>query len=224
MPRNPRSAKGGIIYHVHNRAAGGRRLFRGVNDYKQFEQVLAEGCERFSCRLLAYCLLPEHWHLLLWPRRDGDLSEVLRWATVTHARRMHSKRGTAGQGPLYQGRFRSFPVQADEHFLAVARFVEGHALRTKQVRSAEDWHWSSLHQRIAGADEVVVPLAKWPVPLPRQWRRRLNAAQPEAELGAVSLAAIRGRPYGSERWVTRTVKRLGLESTMRPRGRPRKAT
>ena len=222
MPRNPRLAKGGLIYHVHNRAAGGGRLFAGVRQYKQFEQVLAGAGERFRCRVLAYCLMPDHWHLLLWPRQDGELSEVLRWVTVTHVRRAHSQRGTIGAGSIYQGRFRSFPLQADEHFLPVARFVESHPLRSKLARRCENWRWSSLQQRVAGTDAAQPALAAWPVPRPRQWRRMVNGAQPEAELAAVRLCVQRGRPYGSDLWVARTVKRLGLESTVRPRGRPRK--
>jgi putative transposase len=88
--------------------------------------------------------MPNHWHLLLWPRRDGELSEILRWITVTHTQRWHAHHRTAGTGPVYQGRFKSFPVQTDAHFLTVARYVERNALRAKLVPRAEDWQWSSI--------------------------------------------------------------------------------
>jgi putative transposase len=90
--------------------------------------------------------MPNHWHLLLWPRNDGELSEVMRWITVTHAQRWHAHRQSSGSEPVYQGRFKSFPVQTDEPFLMVARYVERNALRAKLVERAEEWQWSSLWQ------------------------------------------------------------------------------
>ena len=131
MPRRPRTVTGGIVYRVLNRGVGRRAIFRKPGDYEAFEKALTETQARFRCRVLGYCLMPNHWHLLLWPRRDGELSEFMRLLTVTHVQRWHAHRQTAGTGPVYQGRFRSFPVQSDEHFLTVARYVEGNALRAK---------------------------------------------------------------------------------------------
>lgn len=222
MPRNPRSAKGRLVYHVHNRVAGRRRLFKKTADYKQFEQVLSDVYESCGCRILSYCALPDHWHLLLWPRRDGELSDVMRLLTVTHSRRVQSSTGTIGNGPLYQGRFKSFPVQSDAHCLDVVRFVESHALRAGLVRRAENWKWSSLYRRTCGDNQSRDMLADWPVPTPRRWLARVNRAVPDVELDAMCLCTKRGRPHGDERWVMRTAKRLGIESTMRPQGRPRK--
>ena len=222
MPRNPRSAKGRIVYHVHNRVEGRKRLFRNAADYKQFEQVLDDVHASSGCRILAYCAMPDHWHMLLWPRRDGELSDVMRLLTVTHSRRVHASRGTVGKGPLYQGRFKSFPVQSDEHTLAVARFVEGHALRAGLVRRAQNWRWSSLHRRTQGKSQQRELLADWPVPIPRQWLAAVNRPQAEADLDALKLCVARGRPCGGDLWVKRTATRLGIESTLRPRGRPRK--
>ena len=131
MPKRLREASGGVIYHVLNRAVGRMKLFEKERDYLAFEKVLAETYERTAIRILAYCVMPNHWHLLLWPREDGELSEVMRWLTVTHTQRWHSHFHTAGTGPVYQGRFKSFPVQSDEHFLTVARYVERNALRAE---------------------------------------------------------------------------------------------
>src|SRR5688572_18565976 len=129
MPRRPRLAAGGLAYHVLNRRVGRLSLFEEPADYTAFEKILQEAVARTRIRVAAYCLMPNHWHLLLWPRQDGELSGVLRWITVTHAQRWHAYRQTGGTGPVYQGRFKSFPVQTDEHFLAVARYVERNALR-----------------------------------------------------------------------------------------------
>jgi len=97
-------------------------------DYAAFEPILAEAHARTKCRIVAYCLMPNHWHLLLWPRHEEELSEVLRWITVPHTQRWHSHYHTAETGPVYQGRFKSFPTQTDGHFLAVARYVKRNAL------------------------------------------------------------------------------------------------
>lgn len=119
MPRRPRLAAGDLAYHVLNRRVGRLPLFEKPVDYAAFEKVLAEAQAQTGIRIAAYCLMPNHWHLLLWPRQDGELSEVLRWITVTHTQRWHAYHHTAGTGPVYQGRFKSFPVQTDAHFLTV---------------------------------------------------------------------------------------------------------
>ena len=142
MPRRPRLAAGDLAYHVLNRRVGRLPLFEKPADYVAFEKVLAEAHAQTGIRIAAYCLMPNHWHLLLWPKQDGELSEVLRWITVTHTQRWHAHHHTAGTGPVYQGRFKSFPVQTDEHFLAVARYVERNARRARLVSWAEDWQWS----------------------------------------------------------------------------------
>jgi putative transposase len=123
MPRRPRLTAGGLAFHVLNRRAGRLPLFQKPGDYTAFEKILQEAVSRTHIRIAAYCLMPNHWHLLLWPRQDGELSDVLRWITVTHSQRWHAHRHTAGTGPVYQGRFKSFPVQTDEYFLTVARYV-----------------------------------------------------------------------------------------------------
>ena len=124
MARRPRLAAGDLAYHVLNRRVGRLSLFDQPADYAAFETILAEAQTQTGIRIAAYCLMPSHWHLLLWPRRDGELSEVLRWMTVTHTQRWHAHHHTAGTGPVYQGRFKSLPVQTDAHFLTVARYVE----------------------------------------------------------------------------------------------------
>ncbi|WP_454064994.1 transposase [Candidatus Nitrospira salsa] len=220
MPRRPRLATGGFVYHVLNRRVGRLPLFKTPADYTAFEQVLQETVERTSTRLAAYCLMPNHWHLVFWPRDDGELSDVLRWVTVTHTQRWHAHRHTAGTGPVYQGRFKSFPIQADEHFLTVVRYVERNALRANLVRRAEEWQWSSLWRRQQqGSAEPF--LSRWPVDHPRQWVAQVNQPETAAELKALRTSVQRGRPFGSEQWVKRTAKRLGLDSTLRDRGRPR---
>ena len=221
MPRCPRLAAGDLPYHVLNRRAGPLALFYSPTDYAAFEKILAEAHERFQTRLVVYCLMPDHWHLVLWPRRDGELSDVLRWITVTHTQRWHAHHGSAGTGPVYQGRFKSFPVQTDEHFLTVVRYVERNAVRAKLVERAEAWRWSSLWRRRQRDPKWTAWLSDWPVVPPRDWVARVNRPETASELDALRLSVRRGRPFGEEEWVRRLCRRCGLESTLRPRGRPR---
>ncbi len=221
MPRRPRLAAGDLAYHVLNRRVGRLPLFEKPTDYIAFEKILAEAHTQTRIRLAAYCLMPNHWHLLLWPRQDGELSEVLRWITVTHTQRWHAHHHTAGTGPVYQGRFKSFPVQTDEHFLTVARYVERNALRATLVDRAEAWQWSSLWRRAQAKAELTTWLGAWPVERPRDWLARVNRPQTASELESIRVSVQRGRPFGESTWVRRIAKRFGMESTLRPRGRPK---
>jgi REP element-mobilizing transposase RayT len=133
MSRRMRCSDGGFVYHVLNRAVGRATIFAKSADYAAFEKVLQQAWERTQMRLLAYVLVPNHWHLVVWPSHDGQLSTYAQWLTVTHVRRWHAHHHTQGTGPVYQGRFRSFPVQADGHFLSLCRYVERNALRRSRT-------------------------------------------------------------------------------------------
>jgi len=189
-------------------------------DYAAFEKVLRQAWDRISMRLLAYTILPNHWHLVVWPQRDGELSVYAQWLTVTHVRRWHAHHHTEGTGPIYQGRFKSFPIQADDHFYTVCRYVERNALRANLVSQAENWRWSSLWQRVHATQ---VPwLSDWPLPVPSGWLKHVNKPENEPELEAVRRSVLRGAPYGDETWQQQTAVTLGLESALRQPGRPRK--
>jgi putative transposase len=121
---------------------------------------------------------------------------------------------------LYQGRFKSFPVEGDEHYLIVSRYVERNALRAGLVRRAENWRWSSLAQRVAAETKPTLTLG--PLPWPRNWLEQVNRALTEKEVEAVQRSLERGQPYGSDAWIKRAAGQLGLASTLRPRGRPKK--
>ena len=224
MPRRIRAAAGGVVYHVLNRGVGRMRLFRKAADFAAMERVLEEAFRRTGIRILAYCLMSNHWHFLLWPRADGELSEVMRWLTLTHTQRWHANRHTSGSGPIYQGRFKSFPVQSDEHLLTVARYIERNPLRAGLVEDGRAWQWSSLWRRCQEDPAAGAILAAWPLEIPADWLSWVQEPQTDAELEAIRRSVVRGQPFGDDRWTRRTAKRFGLESTFRPQGRPRKKT
>lgn len=222
MPRTARTAPGGMIFHVLNRANARAKIFTKDADYAAFERVMCETLARKPMRVLGYLIMPNHWHLVLWPKRDGELAAFMQRLTTTHVRRWHLHRKTVGCGHLYQGTYKSFPIEADEHLLTVLGYVERNALRAGMVERAEDWRWSSLwrwrHPKIT---EDVPPLTAWPVERPRQWLQQVNRQQDETELEKLQTAVQRGRPFGSTIWQETTSKQLGLESSFHARGRPR---
>lgn len=192
-------------------------------DYVAFERVMAETCDHMPMRILAYCLMPNHWHLMLWPYEDGDMARYMHRMTTTHVHRWRQNRKSVGRGHLYQGTYKSFVVERETSLLVVCRYVERNARRAGLVERAEDWAWCSLWRR---AHPHIVdgkpPLTAWPIDLPENWVEFVNEPQTEPELQAVRLALVKGRPFGSRSWQVRTARRLGLEATLRERGRPRK--
>lgn len=197
-------------------------IFEKNEDYAAFEAILQEAVERVEMRLLAYCLLPNHWHLVVWPRHDGDLSRFTGWLTLTHTQRWHAHHHNAGTGHVYQGRFKSFPVQSDGHFFVVCRYVERNALSAGLVKTADAWQWGSLWRWRQGTASEQGLLSPWPLPRLPNWTERVNEPLTPREQQVVRECLQRGKPYGNERWTEKMVKQLGLESTVRPRGRPPK--
>jgi putative transposase len=217
MPRRPRVSTAGLFFHVINRSAKRARLFHDAVDYIAFERVLAEAIARSDMSLFAYCAMPNHWHLLLSPQRDGGLSRFMHWLTTTHARRWQTARALDGQGAVYQGRFKAIPIGDDRHFLWVCRYVERNPLRAGFVERAEDWPWSSLGRFVAEPDTPW--LTRWPGARPTNWIEQVNSPQTEAELEAFRRAMTRGTAFGDEDWCRAVNARLGTLKEQ-PRGRP----
>ena len=171
----------------------------------------SRGLDEYAVSILSYQLMPNHWHLVLQPRRDGEMSAFLRWVTATHTMRYHAHYHTSGEGHVYQGRYKSFPVQSDEHFHTVCRYMERNALRAGLVERAELWRWGSLWRWVQAVEPDPKLLTPWPIPRLPNWVDRVNTANSEQELEAIRKCIRRGSPLGDAYWV---------ESTLRPRGRP----
>ena len=219
MPRRLRFASGGYVYHVLNRAVARATLFDKSTDYLAFEKILCEARDFLPVRLLAYCIMPNHWHLVLWPQADGDLSEHMRWLTVTHTQRWHANRHSSGTGPLYQGRFKSFPIQDDDHLLTVCRYVERNALRAGLVPRAEAWTWFEFAPA-AGQERPGAGFR------PHSAADGLGGAREPATnkcgIGCIASLCCACAPYGAEAWQEETAEKLGLQASLRSRGRLRR--
>jgi putative transposase len=216
MPRHARASQAGFCYHALNRGNGRRTVFHKDGDYAAFVKLLTQAGERTGMRLLAYCLMPNHFHLALWPAEDGQLSAYMAWLLTAHVRRYHQHYHSSGH--VWQGRFRAFAIQEDEHLLTVWRYIERNPVRAGLVSRAELWRWSSAAVERAGGPA----LAAGPVPQPADWVRHVNEPQTEAEVERLRLSVQRGRPFGHDVWALEAARRLGVESSLRPRGRPRK--
>jgi putative transposase len=197
-----------MIYHVLNRGNDRKQIFFKPGDYLAFIMLLVEGLKHADIEVLAFCLMPNHWHLVLRPKGDKDLSRYLGWVTNTHAKRYREHNHTRGHGHVYQGRFKSFVIEQDFHLLVVLRYVEGNAFRAKLVPRAENWMWGSLFTipwpQSAGL------LSPWPIDRPDNWIEIVNTLPPQAELERMRNSIAHDIPYGSDGWMNQTAARLGL--------------
>jgi putative transposase len=218
MSRRRRIAPGGLVYHVMNRAAGRLILFESPSDYIAFQRLLSFGQRRTTMQILAYCLMSNHWHLLLWPEDDRGLSVFMHWLTAVHARRWLLAHDAVGRGAVYQSRFKSIPVQTGEHLLTVWRYVERNPLRANLVLRAEMWPWSSLSD--SRLERSTPALSKPPIELPPDWVERVNIPQTRKELEGIRQAVETGSPYGDRSWCELADPLVGWRQQGRPkRGR-----
>jgi len=194
------------------------RVFHSSADYAAFLEYMREAQDRLELPVLALCLMPNHVHLVVRPRRDGDIAPWVSWLFTTHVRRHHRKYGTTGR--LWQGRYKACLIQQDHHLLTVLRYVERNALAANLVARAEDWRWGSLNWRTT--DFVPLPLAPAPIDLPKWWTEFVNQPMTAAELLAVRESVNRQRPFGAPEWAQVAAIRTGMEQSLAPIGRPRR--
>lgn len=218
MARTARASKGGICYHVINRGNDRATVYHTRSDYRFFVGLMNKAIERIPMRILAFCLMPNHFHMVLWPYADGDLSRWMQWLLTCHVRRYHRIRGTSGR--VWQGRFKAFPIQQDRHLLNVMRYVERNPVRANLVAKASDWDWSSIGAKLMDTSPDF--LRPSPVEKPTNWEDLVDKPMNKEELEALRRCKQRNAPYGGAWWTIETAVQLGLESSIRPQGRPRR--
>jgi putative transposase len=219
MTQRRLSGGAGLVFHVMNRGIRRNRLFDGPDDYDEFVDLMRQAHERVPIRLLSYCLMPNHFHFAVWPSSDGEMPRFMHWLTSTHSKRWHVRHETTGLGSVYQGRFKALPVQTEAYFFRLCRYIERNPLRAELVLQAEDWRWSSLHQRCRSSN--VFPLAEWPLLQPPDWLDLVNGREQAADLREVRAAVRRSRPLGDPPWIEATAHRLGLSGVLTAGGRPK---
>ena len=221
MPRHRRVSPDGFVQHVLNRGDHRETLFHKPGDFRAFLLVVAETACRIPMRILAYCIMRNHFHLLLWPHKGTDLPDFMHLLMSLHIGRYLRHYPPASPGHIYQSRYTNSIVETGASVLAVAKYVEANARNARIVTRAEDYRWSSASPYALGDDRPT--LSEWPVPKPAEWLTLLNLRTSAQELMRIQRSAARGAPYGSQAWVDRVVKEYSLEHTIRRCGRPTRA-
>jgi len=216
MPRARRQIFKNHCYHVINRGNNRARIFHEHADYAHFVAMMQEVNDRVPLPMLAVCLMPNHFHLVVRPTEEDSIARWTHLLCTTHVRRYHLKYGTEGR--VWQGRFKSFIIQEDHHLLTVMRYVERNALRAGMVARAEHWLWGSARWR--REDPMRLPLLAPPLKLPFNWLEFVNQPQTSEELKALRESVNRQRPFGNRRWVERKARDLGLMQSLGKAGRP----
>jgi putative transposase len=194
-----------------NRANRKSRIFHEEDDYWAFMQVMVAATRKFEMRLLAYCIMPNHWHLVMWPSEGDAVPAYMHWLTSTHVQRYHRAHGLVGTGHLYQGRYHSVPVQSDRHLLTVLRYVEGNPVRAGFVTRAEDWPWSSVTEAALGFGRFTT---ESPVPRPHDWVEHVNSSA--TAIARLRRAICAGKPFGAPAWTLETTERQGIPGSRFP--------
>jgi putative transposase len=227
MGRLPRAIDDGLVYHALNRGNNRADVFAEESDYVAFLQALGQTQCRFPFKLFGYCLMTNHFHLLLQPGQGQSISRILQSLTVAHTWRFHESHQSSGH--VWQGRFKSPVIQHDEHLLVVLRYIEANPLRAAIVSGAGDYQWSSYQfHGLGGTDALLSPFPEWErlgrteSDRRRRWRAKVRAAQKEEELQAVRASIGSGRPFGNTAWTEEVANRLRINLTPRRRGRPPK--
>jgi putative transposase len=197
MPRPTRIDIGDQLYHVINRANARLQIFFEKDDYSELERILKKGVEKFQMRIVAYCLMPNHFHLVLYPRQDKDVQKFMQWITLIHTQEWHVEHGTVGTGHLYQGRYKSFLIKKDVHLQSVIRYVERNPVKAGLARLPEEWNFSSAAKRIKNKTNKEW-VSEWPIEMPVDYKSFLY--DPSAvDKKIIYPVKKRGRPFAENR-------------------------
>ncbi len=218
MARMARVVAPGVPHHVTQR--GNRRLetFFSDEDYRAYRALLAEHCAAAGVACWAYCLMPNHVHLILVPSDEDGLRRALGEAHRRYTRRVNVREGWRGH--LWQERFHSFPMD-ETWLLSAARYVELNPVRARLVKRARQWPWSSAAAHLKGRDDELATVAPL-LELAPDWKDYLAEALEAEKLEALRMHARTGRPLGSEGFVRRLEKHFGRSLAPRKPGPPPK--
>lgn len=218
MPRVNRGLVENLVYHVLNRGNGKQKVFHRKYDYEAFTELMKKAKEMYSIKVYAYCLMPNHFHMVVMPLKSKELSNFMQWLMTSHVRRHHKRYDSSGH--IWQGRFKSFIVSNDNYLLTLLRYVETNPVRSNLTKSAKDWNWSSYRTRTSGRGLKILIDAP-PLELPKDWDKFVDQPLSEQDIANLRRSVNRSSPYGPPEWQAQICRKLGLESTLRPKGRPK---
>lgn len=218
MPRISRGLADNCIYHVLNRGNNKQQVFCKDRDYEAFLYLMRKAKQLYPVRIFAYCLMPNHFHMIIMPSLASHLSKWMQWLMTSHVRRYNKHYDAAGH--VWQGRFKSFIIQNSDYLITAMRYVETNPVRANLVKQAKDWPWSS-HSEITGKQKERL-IDKPLIEMPSDWEGYIREFITQKELQDIRKSIERKRPYGDAEWQSQICRHLGLESTLRPRGRPKK--
>ncbi len=197
MARKPRKIPGNHPLHVCNRSAGQITIFHSIADYLRFEACLEEMIENFSLRLFAFCIMPNHWHLLLEGDTGQEVIKGLHWLGTTHAVRLRRDTSSIGRGAVYQNRFRAYPIQRNGAFFRVVHYIERNPVDANLCRSPDDWLWSSARPN----KSKDLTLTDWPVSKPKNWIETVRKPLDQVIRDQIRSHESLQRPLGDPEWV-----------------------
>ena len=206
----------GYVYHVLNRGFLRSEIFGDDKDYDRFVTLLGAAQRTYEMRICAFSLMPNHWHLALWPSEDNIASRFVQHLTSQHVIAWRKRWGTSGH--LYQGRFRSFPVQSEQYYISLIRYIEQNPVRAELVTLAWEWKWSSAWLRENADQDYNITLSNGPVPLPSDWKALLTILESKENYRQLTNSIRRSRPFGDKTWIDSTASELGLRSTLESHG------
>ncbi len=211
IPRHP--------HHVIQRGVRGMPVFLGTRDYRTYRALLGEWCAKAGTDVVAYCLMPNHVHLILVPKTADGLRAALGETHRRYARYVNQREGWLGH--LWQERFHSFVMDHDQ-LVDCARYVERNPLRARLVRRARNWRWSSARAHLEGEDDGITHAAPLLERAP-DWSSLLEDELDEATLQTIRRHVRTGHPLGSDKFYKKLERRLGRSVRPRPPGRPKRS-
>ncbi len=223
MARLARIVVPDVAHHVTQRGNRRQPVFFGDEDYAAYRALVAESCRARAVACLAWCLMPNHVHLILRPADPDGLRAALAEAHRRYSRRINSAHGWTGY--LWQGRFASFPMD-DAHLLTAVRYVELNPVKAKLAARAEDWPWSSARAHVSGRADGFTDL-RGLAGVHRNWRAMLRHGLEAGDLDEEAVAAIErhartGRPYGDPSFVAALETATGRGLMPKKPGRKRR--
>ncbi len=218
MPRIARGLANNQIYHIINRGNRREAVFHDKYDYERFLKLLLDSKEKYSINIYAYCLMPNHFHLVIYTHYSDNLSKALHWISSSYVRYYNKKYKISGH--LWQGRYKSFIVEQDSYLITLLKYVEANPKRAKIVKECEKYQYSSAYKRVNNIQDQL--LGELPIDIPTDWSRYINDKEDKTDLDFIRNSIERQSPLGDELWQYNIVKKYGLESTLNPIGRPRR--